>query len=1030
MECEHEDCVGQSRVYASVAAYREHLSTAHHVTAILDSCQLTFTCEEDMMAWKREQERKSTACFVARRGGQATLGGMTASYYCHRSGTFTGTQGTGKRQLKSQGSCRSGKHCTACMAVIEHKGTYTVTYFPTHYGHEKLLGHLHVQSPERLQIAGQLTQGIPPARILLDIRSSVTGSVERIHLATHQDIKNVKRSFGISGTGDSGIVQTKLSDAVSVHAWVESCLENGDDSPVLLYKQQGTEMAGLKKDDFVLVLMTPLQKMMMNKFGHRCICIDSTHGMTGHDFELTSLLCVDEFREGFCVAFLFSSCTDTKTMSVFFECVKSAVGTVCCSVFMSDDAPAFYNAWAAIMGTVERRLLCTWHVDRAWKGKLNVIRDVEKRRAVYKALRTVHTELNVDKFTTSLSGLLDQLFSDVETKPFGEYFSSNYCSRIECWAYCHRKGCGINTNMRLENFHREMKYCYLEGKKTKRVDKCIEALFSFLKAKQFGRLAKLHKGKLSTRVVQSSRKHQIGLAMQDGCVRRSATQWDVTVNDKPYVVMAVQHECTSACVVVCRLCLRCVSAFSCMCCDYEIHGLMCSHIHAVCMCLQRETGSVAGLATPLLCETDRLRGCVEEINFHAVDMQKECKTVRSRDAEAIGKLAQEIQALSISSSDTSTDVLQGVIAHLKAAKRLLHVKCKKNLPQAYPRGATSQSSKQLLTPQKRFFSVRKKRKAKPKNLCKASASEEPVMRNILLGEELVVNRGELDHNYLLSEPVLCSNDVVGDTLCDGIVSVNSRRAEVALPGNVVTVCASVDNCVSVASGELHDIPVNAAMMLLRNQCPEVRGLQSPLLSWLTGPDSFAPQRDTLRLVVQTHHTGAGHWVTSTRSADGDCVLVYDSLLGADDSARRQLVLTRGLTDQLCRIYCCSTSSLLVLYADMQQQTNSVDCGLFAVAAATELCFGTDPCTRFYVPSLMRQHLANCLETNAMLPFPSRHRVPSNIYKHVESINVYCYCRKPVYDSVMVDCEHCRDSFHYECTDYRGEVFFCNACRRH
>jgi len=40
---------------------------------------------------------------------------------------------------------------------------------------------------------------------------------------------------------------------------------------------------------------------------------------------------------------------------------------------MSDDAPAFYNAWVAVMGPAEHRLLCTWHVDRNWRDNLSKI---------------------------------------------------------------------------------------------------------------------------------------------------------------------------------------------------------------------------------------------------------------------------------------------------------------------------------------------------------------------------------------------------------------------------------------------------------------------------------------------------------------------------------------------------------------------------------------------------------------------------------------------------------------------------------
>ena len=37
---------------------------------------------------------------------------------------------------------------------------------------------------------------------------------------------------------------------------------------------------------------------------------------------------------------------------------------------MTDDAPAFYNAWVVVMRSVEYRLLRTWHVDKNWRQNL------------------------------------------------------------------------------------------------------------------------------------------------------------------------------------------------------------------------------------------------------------------------------------------------------------------------------------------------------------------------------------------------------------------------------------------------------------------------------------------------------------------------------------------------------------------------------------------------------------------------------------------------------------------------------------
>jgi len=301
--------------FSSLTGYRNHLDSIHHVPSVCDSVEKTFGTREEFMSWKADEEKKDTAKFVMKSGASTTSSGLRSVYFCNRSGHYV-SQSAGKRQIKSQGSSRSGQSCPASMIVNERGSLFTATYFPTHYGHEKKLCHLTLASSERQQIAGKLLQGVPPSRILQDIRTSLTSDVERVHLTSRQDISNVKNLFGITVSGTSEVVQTRMSDATSVHAWVQSCQALGSTNPVLLYKQQGEEFAGLHKDDFALLIMTPVQKLMLEKFGNDRICVDSTHGMTGHDFELTSFLVIDEFEEGFSAVFLLSPCTDARTLAV------------------------------------------------------------------------------------------------------------------------------------------------------------------------------------------------------------------------------------------------------------------------------------------------------------------------------------------------------------------------------------------------------------------------------------------------------------------------------------------------------------------------------------------------------------------------------------------------------------------------------------------------------------------------------------------------------------------------------------------
>ena len=125
---------------------------------------------------------------------------------------------------------------------------------------------------------------------------------------------------------------------------------------------------------------------------------------------------------------------------------------------MPDDAEQFYNAWRSVFGEVNNKLLCTWHVDRAWREKLSLIKDKQTQVAVYHNLRVLLEEKDIQKFQILLTKTIQQLQLNDETSSFAEYFIRTYVDRKQQWARCYRQGSFINTNMYVEAFHRVLKY--------------------------------------------------------------------------------------------------------------------------------------------------------------------------------------------------------------------------------------------------------------------------------------------------------------------------------------------------------------------------------------------------------------------------------------------------------------------------------------------------------------------------------------------------------------------------------------------
>ena len=295
--------------------------------------------------WKDEFERNSGASFV-KATGEKGQGSVTTNvyYYCNRSGFFH-TKATGRHHIKSQGSSKLNAHCTAAITVrknIPGTNIVKVNICKTHYGHNCSLGYTRLSETDRLTIAGQLAQGITFERILDNIRDNVGSKFERIHLTTRKDISNIERSYGLRG------IERHKDDATSVTLWVEEMKKRADE-PVLLYKAQGRakppQCTNLTQSDFALAIQTPLQAEMIKSFGSdKIVCIDSTHGTNGYDFFLISMLVVDEYGEGFPVAWCLSNRQDEFLLTNFFEAVRNRVGKCVPKVLMSDDAEQFYTA--------------------------------------------------------------------------------------------------------------------------------------------------------------------------------------------------------------------------------------------------------------------------------------------------------------------------------------------------------------------------------------------------------------------------------------------------------------------------------------------------------------------------------------------------------------------------------------------------------------------------------------------------------------------------------------------------------------
>ena len=637
-----------------------------------------------------------------------------SKYNLWRSLTFDGLN-----NIFSTGSCKIGNNCTATVTTTtKSNGFVHVDVCYTHYGHKKELQHLRIPNWRRRDIAVKIRVGIHCDRILDDVRQSVAESLHRHHLLERKDITNIQKSYGLDK------IRRHMNDQQSVLAWIEERKQDEETNPILFYTLQGKKSPDgydLCDKDFFIVVQTPLQKHMLQQFGSNGVCCDSTHGTNAYDFSLTTLLVSDEFGKGFPVAWCLSNHEDFTTMLTFFYELKKNCGVIQSKFFMSDMAPQFYNAWVASMGEPRpKKLVCTWHVDKAWQAELKVkIGDTGLEAEIYKMLRMVLEQTNTRLFQDCVGALLAKLSSDLKMKEFHTYFVQDWLQNKEIWAYCYRISLGINTNMFTEAFHCVFKRLYLGGKVNKRVDSCLVNLLKFARDQCFGRVIQLTKGKANYRITQIEKRHQRGQNMPLTNVELSSDgSWKVTSLDekKVYEVQHIHSQCPKnpSCRLTCKECQICIHQYVCNCPDSLILHTICKHIHLVERYRKSESDDPDELTMKIgydNADSDDDSYNIEEINrlrsFAQSDNKVDLLSIRNRVTGKIFNLLHEA-----SQSNDLMNLLQ-LEKQINSARSLfLSVEKDNTVPEVI-----NMSDKARTTPanknvekQLRFFSTKKKRK--------------------------------------------------------------------------------------------------------------------------------------------------------------------------------------------------------------------------------------------------------------------------------------------------------------------------------
>ena len=280
-----------------------------------------------------------------------------------------------------------------------------------------------------------------------------------------------------------------------------------DYNPILLYKPRGeyiVNFPNIEPNDYLLGIATETQIELLKLYGEKCIMLDSTHGTNQHKFYLTTILVNDKDHEGLPVAFLFSSKISSEHFEAFFESIKAKLPDLKTNVLMSDDTNTFINAWKKVFNDEAKHLLCSWHIKRSVHRNLIAKVKNPSMQQMKNDLNKIIEELDKCTFYRHVE---DFFIKYKEEKNFLDYFQLNYLNRPEKWAYCHRLNLGINVNMKLEQWHKQLKHEEAGGTKIKRLDKALNIVMNSCTKRLLGRLISIERGKLTKRVQLIRQRH-------------------------------------------------------------------------------------------------------------------------------------------------------------------------------------------------------------------------------------------------------------------------------------------------------------------------------------------------------------------------------------------------------------------------------------------------------------------------------------------------------------------------------------------
>ncbi|CAH0385004.1 unnamed protein product [Bemisia tabaci] len=537
-----------------------HYAEAHNISLALT--EIHFDTMEAFSDWKIKTEIETGSSFVLH-----SRTATSSTFFCHKSDSKIQD---GKKLKKSPSK---GFWCPASIVVSGVENGFKCKYISTHLGHSK--------ESERLQLSDYQCK-IMGEKLYKNLSFKEISNVEK-HYTEGENAKLQHLKWpDVTSSLDSNVKSCKNEQGcefTSFSSWVFS------NPNVLYFKDDNASCRKyifLKYEDFLLIIMTDFQRRVLKNYGSDVICVDNSFSC--RDFSIVTLLIRNDLLNAYPCAFLVSKKIDKRQLKIFYQEIKSHVGSLEPNIFMSEMSPDAYDAWCSVMTPAKTQLYSSWSVLKAWKQIVPLkVPNLEMAELVLVKLLEMLETTTVSNFVTLLNSFKIFLKTSPVFEEFEHYFNEE-CLKNEqftLWSYAYHLNAGVNTNVHIECFLRCTRQIEELSQKVVDMKESVYAIFDFVCSKLHHQFYEVDKEILKDKADVLKANHKESLKLSRDLVIKNDHEWTVFSLELVNCYTVSRRDINCNCKLQCEECKSCFHEFSCSCLDYVVHSNMCQHIHLV-----------------------------------------------------------------------------------------------------------------------------------------------------------------------------------------------------------------------------------------------------------------------------------------------------------------------------------------------------------------------------------------------------------------------------------------------------------------